>query len=281
MFFYLRKNTVLLLIITLALFCSACVRDNSWQIEKSYAKFESMLAHAPNNKNQTKIAQDANLQQDISISLAQKTRQKNSIKAMEDNSVLILTDKDIGSGFFVAPNIIVTNKHVVQYTNTKVIVFGKGLKTPRLAIVIALSNRAGKDYAILKMVQENSWPSGLALCAKVGITEKVSTWGFPLGMIKSDPKFKKLQKGDPNSIPEIIYSEGIVNVVHNGSPKRILHTAKTAPGSSGGPLTNADYCIVGMNTLLHGNRKTSIAFGIEDIVDFLRENEIKPISYTP
>lgn len=278
MFFCIRKNIVL--VITIGLFISGCARtDNSWQVEKSYEKFESMLMNSPDYKSRTNVGQGLE-QQEITISLTQKSDYKNSVNAMENNTVFILTKNDVGTGFFVAPGIIVTNKHVVQRKNARVIVFGKGLKTPQLAIVTALSSGEGKDYAILKMLKDNYGPSGLALCSKIVIAEQVSTWGFPLNLSKRDPKFKRLQQGDPNSVPEITYSEGIVNVVYKGTPDRILHTAETSRGNSGGPLANADYCVVGMTTLLYVDKKTgretSVALGSEDIIKFLNKNGIRP-----
>jgi len=236
----------------------------------------------PNIKPENKTGQKP---KPIAEQVIQKSQSKNSIANIENNTVLIFTQESVGTGFIVAQGIIITNKHVVKEKNAEVIVFGKGLKEPQIAVVTAVSVGKDRDYAIIKMRQANYGPSGLALCTKAEKTEKVSAWGFPVSISITDPKFKKLLKGDLNSVPEIVYSEGVISVVHKGKPSVILHTAATSPGNSGGPLTNSDYCVVGMSTLIHmekqSYRQTSIALGSEDIITFLKEHGVKPSNYKP
>lgn len=280
--FRVRQNAILILAI--CLLCSACANNNSWQVDKTYTTFERMLVQTQNAENITKNNQSIQFERKEKSYLYQGVKHKNTAFDIENNAVFILTKNDVGSGFFIAPGIIITNKHVVK-SNKRVIVFSKNLETPQLAVVQALSMGKNQDYAILKMQKDNYGPRGLAICAKTEIGENVSTWGFPLSILERDPKFKMLKAGDPNAMPELIYSEGMINSIKQSPIVRILHTAEIFHGSSGSPLTNSDYCVVGINTYLHTDKKTkqrtSIALGAEDIVKFLKTNGVEPINYQP
>lgn len=286
--FSMIKNATLMLAI--CLFCSACANDNRWKVNKTYDSFERMLVQAQNDSSTKQNDHSMQLERNKKSYSFSEGKYINTAFDIENNTVFVLTKNDVGSGFFIAPGIIITNKHVVR-KNTRVIVFSKNLGTPQLAVVKALSVGKYLDFALLKMVKENYGPMGLAMCAKIEVGEKVSTLGFPLKGLESDPRFKRLQAGDPNAIPAPIYSSGIIkksdhNVITvKSNLEYILHTADISHGNSGSPLTNSDYCVVGINTYVHIDKKTkmrtSIALGSEDIAAFLKKNGIKPLSYQP
>ncbi len=188
----------------------------------------------------------------------------------------------MGTGFFVAKDIVVTSSHVVAGA-PYVGIFSKGLKRPLVGEVIASTDAGGRDYAIIRIEPQEATVAPLPLCATVRKTEQVGTWGFPGVISLDDPKFKDLLNGDLLSVPEAVYSEGVVNVVREPPPVEILHTAVTSHGNSGGPLVNARGCVVGINTYIQEDgrsyRQTSISLGAGDLAAFLRSQGIHPLLY--
>ena len=179
----------------------------------------------------------------------------------------------MGTGFFVAPDLVATNHHVVGTAN-RVIVVGKGLPRPLAGNVVASTEEGGRDFAVVRIDAKGVTAQALPLCPSATKTDKVATWGFPGVISLDDPKFQKLLDGDATAVPEVVYSEGVVNVVRETTPPEILHTAVTSKGNSGGPLLDSKGCVVGITTFLHEDtdsyRQTSIALGAGDLAEYLR-----------
>lgn len=198
--------------------------------------------------------------------------------------ILILGDKpSMGTGFFVAPGVVATNRHVVG-AQSQVTVMGKGFPHPLIGRVIAATDAEGRDYALVRLNGPEAQIEPLPLCGTVHKTDKVGTWGFPGAISLDDPKFKRLMEGELSSVPEAVYSEGVVNVVHDSvTPPEILHTAVLSPGNSGGPLVNAAGCVVGINTAIEADdesyRQTNVSLGAGDLAAFMRAQGIAPVFF--
>ena len=199
---------------------------------------------------------------------------------IEAATALILVGEpasSMGTGFFVAPDIVVTNHHVVD-TAAQVNVISKGLPRPVVGKVIASTAEGGRDYAVVRIDATGATAQALPLCPSVAKTDKVATWGFPGVISFDDPKFQKVLAGDMSAVPEAVYSEGVVNVLRETTPAEILHTAVTSKGNSGGPLLDAKGCVVGITTFLHEDtdsyRQTSIALGAGDLAAYLQSQGI-------
>jgi len=185
-----------------------------------------------------------------------------------------------GTGFFVTPDIIVTNAHVVAQKNRKVFVTSKALGEPIICEVIAKDENRGRDYALLKA----NLPAMSAIVApsfasNVRRTDKVGAWGFPHIIGKNDPAYKRLLSGsDISAVPELTYSEGVVSAVLERTPPLLVHTAPISPGNSGGPLVNAQGQVVGINTMItldeDSYRQASIAIDAQDLRSFLSAHGI-------
>ena len=190
-------------------------------------------------------------------------------------------DVSLGTGFFVAPGVILTNRHVVGDSNAKVIVLNKALGQPVPAQIVAVSAKANRDYALLRIGKTSSgYPSHLALSSDAKRTDKVGAWGFPSAVIRNDPMFTGMLRGDAHSVPEIVYSEGVISTILKRTPPLIVHTAIISHGNSGGPLMNVNGQVIGINTAISLDdatyRQSGIAISASDIIMFMRECGINP-----
>ncbi len=202
------------------------------------------------------------------------------VQSLESATVLILSQEpsglQMGTGFFIAPGIVLTNQHVVGSGKAPIYVVGTFKGTATKAKVLAISPNSKRDYAVLQVPITSVTP--LALTTQVQRTEKVSTWGFPSAVTTNDPKFKNLMDGSDTKAPDVIYSEGTVSVIQEQDPSLIVHTAIVSQGNSGGPLVNEQGHVVGINTYIHMDkqsyRQSSLSIVASDIIAFLQEHNI-------
>ncbi|MDR1947445.1 MAG: serine protease [Desulfovibrio sp.] len=186
----------------------------------------------------------------------------------------------MGSGFFVAPGIVATNRHVARSPQASVIVGNKALGGMCRASVAAFSGDGNRDFALLKIEggQAAAIPF-LRIARGAERTERVSAWGFPGYIAAIDPKLSAMAEGDIKSVPDVVYSEGVVSVVLDRTPPVILHTAALSQGNSGGPLVNAAGVVVGINTFIRqadqSYSQTNIALPGSELAAFMRANGFK------
>ena len=208
---------------------------------------------------------------------------------LEDSTVLILapvtTDRgeglSTGSGFAIAPDIVVTNLHVVEgSTPGKLYVVNRKLGRPVDAEVIARTpnHEFGKpDFAVLRL-KEGSLPP-LALSPTADRLLPVVAVGFPGFVTGVGDDFQRLLKGEAGTMPAAHFTSGEVSGVQQmqGAPV-VIHTAAINRGNSGGPL--ADRCgrIVGVNTFIRTDRETAYradyALPAVTLQTFLAQNNI-------
>ncbi|WP_162136966.1 S1C family serine protease [Magnetospirillum molischianum] len=198
--------------------------------------------------------------------------------------VLVIADHGTGSGFFVAPNLVVTNNHVVETSKgSEVVVIGQGLSGPRPAKIlthVAGQGFGARDYALLQ-VEGPGVAQVLTLTDKVEELEKVVAAGYPGLLLDNDMAFRSLLKGDLKSMPELAMSQGTVMALQNRD--RLLTIAHSAPisgGNSGGPLVDQCGRVVGINTYINVSvqQASSAGFAIaaKDVIAYLRENGVAP-----
>ena len=185
-----------------------------------------------------------------------------------------------GTGFFVAPGIILTNRHVVGEKSAKVIVLSKTLEQPARAQIMAISEKADRDYALLRLEQISSgYPSPLAFSTDAKPTDKVAAWGYPYSAVRNDPAYAARLRGDKRSIPDVVYSEGVISEIKNQDPPIIIYSAITSRGSSGGPLVNTKGQVLGIHTWRSQDasyRQSGRSISATDIIKFMRENGVRP-----
>ncbi len=209
---------------------------------------------------------------------------------LEDSTVLILapvTSADgrqglsTGSGFAIAPDIVVTNLHVVDgATPGELYVVNRKLGKPVEAEVIARTpnHDFGKpDFAVLKLKQGQLPP--LALSPTADRLLPVVAVGFPGFVTQVGDDFKRLLRGEEGTMPAAHFTSGEVAGVQTmqGAPV-VIHTAAINRGNSGGPL--ADRCgrIVGVNTFIRTDRETAYradyALPAVTLLAFLQQNNV-------
>lgn len=159
----------------------------------------------------------------------------------------------VGSGFFVAPELLVTNLHVVENAPPGGLwVTNQALGRVQPAEIVYRtenSNVGSPDYAVLRVPAAQQLPF-LAFSPSVGRLQGVVAAGFPTIILEADLNFRALVQGDAGAIPNMALTQGVVTVVQNEDQRFpiIAHTASISPGNSGGPLVDACGRVVGINT---------------------------------
>ncbi len=184
---------------------------------------------------------------------------------LDQTTVLIIVPNGeqtgIGSGFFVGPGTIVTNRHVVEGRGDRVLVtnpfFGRVLtaevvaETPDAAI-------GSPDFAVLRVDTGDLAPPALPVTTVIGRLDNVVASGFPAIVVRSDARFAALAEGDGTSSPSANMQSGAVTVIQPhvaGDAEVILHSAEISGGNSGGPLVDTCGRVVGVNTFVNAERE--------------------------
>ena len=204
---------------------------------------------------------------------------------LEQATVLILVlandGTSIGTGFFITPDTILTNKHVTDNKNSRFLIINQKIGRTVPATLRAASPNAARDYALLT-VDPSKIPAITPLIFNTNArrTDKISAWGYPLSVSSDDPLFKALGKGDSSAAPEVVYSEGVISVILDQKPPVIMHSAMISQGNSGGPLVNQQGEVLGINTRIsldkESYRQMGISLASSDILAFLHDNGITP-----
>jgi len=183
-----------------------------------------------------------------------------------------------GTGFFIAPGLVLTNRHVAGGRGGQALIINQALGRLMEARVVA-GGLARRDYAVLAVEPVSSIiPLKFNLRAKRG--DRVGAWGYPGFVIEGDPQLGRLQEGDFSAAPEVVFTSGEISAIHQTDPPMIIHSAAISQGNSGGPLVNERGEVLGINTLIKvdksslSNRQSSHALSASDLVDFLKANDI-------
>ena len=176
---------------------------------------------------------------------------------MQDSNGLPL---GFGSGFFVKPNLIATNYHVIAgaASGTAKLV-GKSI-TYKIEGFTATNKY--NDLALLKVSASDIKPLPLGNSDAVKIGETVYVAGNPKGL-------------------EGTFSDGIISSRHGGHAKgRLQMTAPISPGSSGGPVLNRMGKVVGVSyAILEGGQNLNFAIPSLYVKTLLAlSGTVKPLS---
>lgn len=200
------------------------------------------------------------------------------LRKIERATVLILSDAGSGSGFYVTPDLIMTNHHVVGegdvgevYVTSKTL----GQLHPGRVIKVSPGTQFGSpDFALIKM-QPDAKGTPLPLSRSVPKLLKVMAAGYPGLAIENDLAYQRLIKGDLQAAPDLNLTDGMVSAIQKSSKglQQILHSAAVLGGNSGGPLVDLCGRAVGVNTFIAVDQEQSgrlnYALSSGDIAAFL------------
>jgi hypothetical protein len=188
-----------------------------------------------------------------------------------------------GTGFFITPDTIVTNRHVVGSDAPEVVRVASqalGRVLPAQLEHVSPGGETGqRDYAVLKIADPLGTP--LTLAPDVEKLARIYVGGFPGYFTRKDPRMKSLLEGDSTATPEMSMSLGDVILGQEKIGKKVpvvIHTADVRPGNSGGPLLDACGRVVGINTFIGlddvSKRTTSWSLHSADLAAFLSEQQV-------
>jgi S1-C subfamily serine protease len=189
----------------------------------------------------------------------------------------------MGTGFFISPDTIVTNRHVIESADpTKIAVTSEVMGKIQKVKVIAMTSNSEigtSDYAVLKLNSAaNVVP--VPLSAMADKLSRVVAVGYPGYLTNMDPKLRQLIGGDMSAAPETVFTSGDISVVQDGGdrPPVIIHTADMSQGNSGGPLVDQCGRVLGVNTFIGqdnaSGRRGLFALGASDLMKFLDQNNV-------
>ena len=161
----------------------------------------------------------------------------------------------IGSGFFVKPNIIATNYHVIEGA-------AKGTaklvgKFTRYKIEGVTATDKTNDLALLKVTADGIKPLSLGDSDKVRIGETVYVAGNPKGL-------------------EGTFSDGIISSQRDKLTKeRLQMITPISPGSSGGPVLNKKGEVIGVSFMtLEGGQNLNYAIPSEYLKKLIKQSKL-------
>lgn len=165
-----------------------------------------------------------------------------------------------GSGFFIAPDLVMTNDHVAS-AGDQLVVFASDRSRTIGKIFMRSETRAvgDHDFAVLKL-EESVGKRTVSFGTSYKSLTDVVAFGFPGKVMSTDRQFGDVFRGDQRAIPTITLSSGAIhNVLENTQHVEVLtHSAKIAPGNSGGPLFDTCGRVIGINTY-EANQKIMVA----------------------
>ena len=148
-------------------------------------------------------------------------------------SVVLLVMQDVngkplsfGTGFFVKPDLIATNYHVTKGTSRG---YAKLVgKTTTYALLGIAAEDKERDLILLRIKGASSPSLPLQTSAQTQVGDEIYAVGNPEGF-------------------EGTFSQGIVSGIRQAGPGSVIQiTAPISPGSSGGPVLNANGRVIGI-----------------------------------
>lgn len=207
------------------------------------------------------------------------------IDMIDAGTVLVIAESSKGTGFFVAPGMVATNRHVIESAkNGKAYIISKALGRVVQAEIVASTPKSPellRDYALLKVAEAPADKvKVMRITATLDRLDQVVAAGYPGFVINHDAHFQALMKGDLTSVPDAVVSNGVVSTIQS-QPQgagAIIHTAILSHGNSGGPLLDLCGRVVGINTLIaldeKSHRQSNISLTAPDLVQFLKANNV-------
>jgi S1-C subfamily serine protease len=213
--------------------------------------------------------------------------QANLLSLLEELTAMILTTRNgqvssTGSGFFVSPNTVVTNFHVIDGSENVYITNRSLGKVHQVQVLKTMGpfNTTGGDFALLQVPGlEHSYYNILQSDASLKLQSVIAA-GYPGDVLDSDAQFAALRSGDATAVPDMTLTDGVVNTEQSLSPNSevVVHSAPMSQGNSGGPLVDMCGRVIGVNTFVRqGNlRNLNFALSTDGLIRFLAGTGVQP-----
>lgn len=196
-----------------------------------------------------------------------------------------------GTGFFIGPDLIMTNQHVVEKATDSVHVFSNAVGWKRAAYVTGSGMMGGQGLD----VKDYRSPVYLSFSAEFGIFQDLVVAGYP-GLANDLDKgyadlmrfIKRRLKGEKvayvkGTVPAVKYAFGKLQSAYRGPTnyELIQHGVQTAKGNSGSALVNMCGEVVGIHAMgwaggkKHKGTKYNYAYSVNEIRKFLQQRGIR------
>jgi serine protease Do len=175
-------------------------------------------------------------------------------------------DRGSGSGFFVTPELVVTNQHVVGSRSIVEMKLSNGLET--FGRVEATDARI--DLALIR-VQTRGKPVRLFSGQQLQLGAPVEIVGHPRGLAFS------VTRGVVSAVREM----RVAGAAAMGKPVRqVQYDAATSPGNSGGPVFQGDNVIGVVSWIRVDQGSQNLNFGIHysEVLEWLREKNVQVVT---
>lgn len=207
---------------------------------------------------------------------------------IEERTAIVLaptpTGLSSGTGFFVGPDLLVTNFHVISSPGVSAIyVTNNNLGSVQQAQVLKTLGPfdiTGGDFALLR-VPGAQQPAFSVLDSTESLRlQSVIAAGYPGDLLQSDAKFQQLRTGDRTAVPELAVTDGTVSAEQrfNDLTQVVVHSAPISTGNSGGPLIDMCGRLIGVNTFVKKGalRNLNFALSSADLMRFLSDTDALP-----
>lgn len=194
------------------------------------------------------------------------------LAAVEASTVLVLAEGPeglpIGSGFVVAPGLIVTNRHVIEGAAADQINVTHArlcrAEPARLLKAEGPFDQSGRDFALWRLESAALPALVLAATAASQKLHHVAAAGFPGDGMATDAGFRQLVQGDAAAIPDLVVVDGTVNALQEmpHGAEVLVHSAPRSAGHSGGPLVECCARVLGVNTFVRQGPLRTLNFAV-------------------
>ena len=164
--------------------------------------------------------------------------------------VLVEAAGSRGSGFFAAPDLIVTSAHVLSRASSAAITARNGSRMEGTVVFVSEQ----RDLAFLQIPRQSAQDVALPLgrSAEVRLGQSVTALGWAQSMTQST------------------VTRGVVTGLRRDGERLLLQTdAVPHPGDSGGPVLDRRGAVVGITTLRADNGTAGFALAIDEAKPFL------------
>ena len=193
-------------------------------------------------------------------------------------------EANTGSGFFIEPDLLLTNGHVVGNMAGKEVfvvskAIGKLLKGTVEATTGTPQDGGAPDFALVRLDDGERREHVAPLSTDAQSLLRVVAAGYPGIINGQDEGYLRMMRGERGNLPTLSTWKGdVVTVLQGAHGPVVVHSAQIFHGNSGGPLVDLCGRVVGVNTygLRVGDEATNNALGTGMLLEWLRTHGVTP-----